>query len=46
MGKILIRKNENALVAEITGLYQGVYSSDGSGGRIQALEYKTLTVEL
>ncbi|MCO5761914.1 MAG: recombinase family protein [Chromatiaceae bacterium] len=34
MGKILIRRNENALVAEITGLYQGVYSSDGSGGRI------------
>ena len=34
MGKIMIRKKENALVAEINGLYQGVYSSDGSGGRI------------
>ena len=34
MGKVLIRKNENALVAEITGLYQGVYASTGSGGRI------------
>lgn len=34
LGKVFIRKRENALVAEITGLYQGVYASTGSGGRI------------
>lgn len=34
IGQVRIVKNEKALVAELTGLYQGLYANDGSGGRI------------
>lgn len=37
VGKVRIVRHDDTLVAELTGLYRGVYANDGSGGRIQTI---------
>ena len=48
LGPIRIARRENALVAELSGAYQGVvqYASYGSGGRIPLLERQPVIIRL
>jgi len=47
LGTVQIARRDNALVAELSGIYQGVkYASLGSGGRICALAASPVVISL